>query len=738
VTGTQAEPRAAAGVAAAAVVLLALAASGGYAAWWLSTPADCAVLPPVAGVWRADGVRPELRGPCAALRAGDLVVPLPEGGYDVLRAGPGPAQVRLTVTETVGAPRPAEALAAGWSALVFVAGLATLAGYAFARGRHDPAVPALLVLAGALLGSTVVTVLGLPASAVGTGWQWLYLLEVQVVYTLAWSALLLFALRFPAPEPVPGRRGRAAAAYLGPQAVLAVAAVLVPGPPGSTGWVGAMIVVQSAITVALLAGALAISVRRFRRAGADPVVRQQLRWMAAGWWTASGLVLAGWFVPALLTGAPLLPASWLGLPGLAGVAALAVALLRFRLFDLDAVLRRTILYVSLSVLVVALYLGVVAALAATLPGPAASGPVAVAGALAVALAVNPLRLLLQRALHRTLYGDRDDPYAVLGRLGSRLATTAAEVLPAAAAEIAAALRVPFVGIDLLRDGATRRVAAAGAEPEHPERWSEPLVHRGEVLGALVVAPREPGERPGPAERRLLTGLAAQLAPAAQVLALDRDLHRSRERLVLAREEERRALRRALHDEIGPAVAALALRAETARRLLTADAAEPGAGGGQAVAELTGLRRDATAAAGTLRRLAYDLRPPSLDELGLAGALREQADRLAPLAVDVTVPAGPGLPAAVEVAAYRIAVEAMANAARHAGGRRCAVRGEVDGRSLRLEIVDDGCGWPAGFRSGVGITAIRERVHELGGTCELGPAPGGGARVAVALPLREGP
>lgn len=744
VTGLRADVRVPAGAGAAVAVALAVAASGSYAAWWLARPADCAALPPAAGVWRAEGVRPELRGPCAALRAGDLVVPLPTGRYDVLRPGPGPAApTELTVTEPAGSPRLAEALGAGWSALVFVAGLAALAGYAFVRRRHDPAVPALLVLAGGLLGSTVVTVLALPASAVGTGWQWLYLLNVQVVYTMAWSGLLQFAMRFPTSEPRAGSRSPAVAVYLGPPCVLAVAALLVPGAPGSTGWVGGLIVVQSAITVALLLAALTISVRRFRRAGADPTVRQQLRWMAAGWWSAAGLALAGWFVPALLTGAPLLPASWLGLPGLAGVAALAVALLRFRLFDLDAVLRRTILYTSLSVLVVALYLGVVAALAAVLPGPAASGPVAVAGALAVALAVNPLRLRLQRVVHRSLYGDRDDPYAVLGRLGSRLATTAAEVLPAAAAEIAAALRVPFVGIDLLRDGSARRVAAAGAEPVHRQRWSEPLVHRGEVLGALVLAPREPAERPGPDERRLLAGLAAQLAPAAQVLALDRDLRRSRERLVLAREEERRALRRTLHDEIGPAVAALALRAETARRLLAPGVVSPGTAGSvagprdAAAAELAGLRRDATAAAGTLRRLAYDLRPPSLDELGLAGALREQADRLAPLAVDVTIAAGDGLPAAVEVAAYRIAMEAMANAARHAGGQRCAVRGDVDGSALRLEIVDDGRGWPAGFRSGVGITAIRERVHELGGTCELGAAPGGGARVAVALPLGEG-
>jgi signal transduction histidine kinase len=717
------------GRTAALVVAIALAGAVAYAGWWLVSPGDCTALPPDVSAWRAGGVAPVLRGDCAQLRPGDVVVAaraVPGGtAYDVLRQG-APA----VAVEPPGPARLGAALAAGWSLVVFSAALAVLAGYAFVRRRREPAVPALVVMAGALLASSLVTLLGLPAAAVGTGWNALYVIEVQVVYTAAWAAAVVFCLRFPTPLRWVERPGRAAVVHTAPVAALGAGALLVPGRFGSPGWLAGLIVVQSTLTVGLALTAVAIIVRRFRVGAADPVVRQQLRWLGAGGAAALALVLAGWFVPALLTGAPLLPAGWVGLPGLLTVAAIAVALLRFRLFSLDVVAARSIGYAGLTAAVVIGYLVVVGALAAVLD-TTAGGPVAVAGAAVVALVVNPLRVGLQGTVNRLLYGDRDDPYSALRRLGARLAATAepAGALPAAAADVARALRLPFVAVDLLLDGATVRAATAGAAPAGTGWHHEPLVHRGEVLGALVVAARAPDEPIGPAERRLLADLAHQIGAAAQVLRLDLDLRRSREQLVLAREEERRALRRALHDEVGPAVAALALRAETARRLLPAD-------GGAADAELGRLRREATRTAGALRELAYDLRPPALDELGLVGALRERGGRLFPdparLQIDGDDPAE--LPAAVEVAAYRIAVEAMANAARHGGAGWCGVR--IARREGELEVVveDDGPGFPDGFRSGVGLTAMRERAAELRGSCTLGASARGGAAVTARLPL----
>lgn len=722
------------GWVAAAAVSVVLAAGAAYVAWWLATPVDCTTLPPKARVWTAAGLRPEVLPPCP-VRDGDLVVGVDRPGPGVVRYEIERAGSPVVVDVPLVPPDLGAALREGWSIAVFTWSLFVLACYVFVRRRAEPAAGALLVFAGGLLASSAATMLGLPGSAADTGWRWLYLANVQVSYTLAWAGLVAFAVTFPTPLPWLLRRGRAAAVYLAPLLLLAVGALAVPGPLGSTGWVGGVTAVQGVITVAAVLAGVVITVRRFRVAGNDPIARQQLRWVGAGGWTSSALVLAGWFLPELITGDPLLPQGWIGLPGLATVAALGVAVLRYRLFDLDAVVGRSIVYAALTASVVALYLGVVTVLASILQ-TSASSPAAVAGAAVVAVAVNPLRVGLQRGVSRLLYGDRDDPYAALSRLSITLGSATASsagVLPAAAVDVARAMRVPFVAIDLGSGAEPARIATAGTPPSGSELTEVPLTHRGEVIGRLVVAARAPGERPSAADRRLLTDLAGQVGAAAQVVMLNADLQRSRERLVLAREEERRALRRTLHDDIGPTVAGLALRAETVRRLL------PGVGpDDRAATELGTLRRDATAAATDLRRLAYDLRPPALDELGLVGALTEHAHRLAPLSVTVAATPGDGaaeLPAAVEVAAFRIAVEAMTNSARHSGAGCCDVRfSRPDPHVLVVEVRDDGAGLPAGFRAGVGVSSMRERAVELGGECVLQRGPGGGTQVTARLPI----
>ncbi|HXV56688.1 MAG TPA: ATP-binding protein, partial [Gaiellaceae bacterium] len=149
------------------------------------------------------------------------------------------------------------------------------------------------------------------------------------------------------------------------------------------------------------------------------------------------------------------------------------------------------------------------------------------------------------------------------------------------------------------------------------------------------------------------------------------------------------------------------------------------------------RAEIQAAVGDVRRLVYDLRPPALDELGLAGALRQEGERLATsfrsLRLDVHADDLADLPAAIEVAAYRISVEAMTNAARHAGAQTCTVR-ITDNGALELEITDDGRGLPDDYRAGVGIASMRERAEELGGTCEIERVDDRGTRVRASLPL----
>jgi signal transduction histidine kinase len=208
-----------------------------------------------------------------------------------------------------------------------------------------------------------------------------------------------------------------------------------------------------------------------------------------------------------------------------------------------------------------------------------------------------------------------------------------------------------------------------------------------------------------------------------------DLQRSRERLVTAREEERRRLRRDLHDGLGPALAGISMRLEAAAELVQDDPAA-------ARALLDELRLETAGSVADIRRVVYELRPPQLDELGLAGAIEEHAARVAPgtprIHVDARLGAG-ALPAAVEVAAFRIVQEALVNAIRHSGARNCSVRLERD-RELEVVVRDDGAGIPDGHPAGVGLGSMRERAAELGGTCTFEPARGGGTIVRARLPL----
>jgi len=286
------------------------------------------------------------------------------------------------------------------------------------------------------------------------------------------------------------------------------------------------------------------------------------------------------------------------------------------------------------------------------------------------------------------------------------------------------------------------VAASGAPVADLLRL--PLAYQGEVIGQLLLAPRAQGEAFSPADRRLLDDLARQAGIAVHAVRLTADLQRSRQRLVNAREEERRRLRRDLHDGLGATLAALNLQAGTIRNLISRDPAAADALVGE-------LRAEIRAAIADIRRLVYDLRPPALDELGLVGAIRARAAQCYASAANdaeggaetaqdnrlqVLVDAPeqlPPLPAAVEVAAYRIVLEALTNVVRHARARTCLIRLDVS-EGLRLEIADDGIGLPTEGGAGVGLRSMHERAAELGGTCVIETKPQGGTQVLVRLPL----
>jgi signal transduction histidine kinase len=274
-------------------------------------------------------------------------------------------------------------------------------------------------------------------------------------------------------------------------------------------------------------------------------------------------------------------------------------------------------------------------------------------------------------------------------------------------------------------------AACAGRPSHPE-IVVPLSLRGAQAGSLVVAQRSPRERYSQRDLALLQDLARPIAVAVHAAALTQDLQRSRESLVAAREEERRRIRRDLHDGLGPALAGVAFGLDAARNTLTANPETT-------AATLAELKTEVQASISDVRRLIYELRPPALDQFGLVPALQQYAARLAErgvLDVSVSAPDLPPLPAAVEVAAYRIVTEALTNAARHSGARHTAVSFTVDDAKLRLEIADDGIGLPVrrdGRGAGLGLDAMAERAAELGGACSAAARDRGTSVVAV-LPL----
>jgi len=426
---------------------------------------------------------------------------------------------------------------------------------------------------------------------------------------------------------------------------------------------------------------------------------------------------------------------------------LGVAILRYRLYDIDLLINRTLVYGTLTLSIVGIYILVVGSLGVLLRAQG-NTLISLSATGLVAILFQPLRVRLQRLVNRLMYGDRHTPYQAIARLGERLQATLASdaVLPTIVETVAHALKLPYAAIRLRQKGALNTAASFGAAQEPLVHL--PLLYQGEQVGELLLASRAPGETFSSADRKLLEDLARQASIAAHTVGLTknlehltRELQRSRTALVTEQEEERRRLRRDLHDGLGSALASLnwqtgALRQALTRNLVAADAL--------IVEQQTIIRSTLV----DIRRLVYDLRPPSLDELGLLGALREwAAHALMPTGAAIdqedlprlqiaieTAEDLPSLPAAIEVAAYRIVQEALTNVVRHAHATICQVRLSVVEGSLHVEVSDDGVGIASGQQAGVGLLSMRERAAELGGRCSIQPGSRGGTQVCASLPF----
>lgn len=601
----------------------------------------------------------------------------------------------------------------------------------FAR-RSDDGVALLAALALLGLGSTFPgTTLALAESS--PAWE----LPVAIVGLLGLVAFTLFFCLFPGGQFAP----RWTLWLFSGLIVLMVPAHFFPDSSVSVGTWPPLI--QLVFYLIWLGGLMGAQVHRYRRVS-NLTERQQTKWVVFGFVAA----IAGFLVSISLY--PFFPQAS-PLAYLAGNTsiyfsmtmiplAFGVAILRHHLFDIDFVVNRALVYGALTASLVGLYVLVVGGLGKLLQTPG-SLFVSLLGAGFVAVLFAPLRERIQHRVNRVMYGERYDPYAALSRLGQHFESTLAPdaMLPTAVSAVAEALKLPYAAVETERDGTFQIAAAVGEPVEEPVHL--PLIYAGETVGRLALSPRLGETDFSSADRRLLDDLARQVSIAVhamrlteEALRLSEDLQSSRERLVTAREEERRRLRRDLHDGLGPQLASLAMKSEAARELMACDPV-------RADTLLLAVTERAQETVADIRRLVHGLRPPALDDLGLIGALRSQAahgDHNG-LRVSVEVPVEiPPLPAAVEVACYRIVQEAMTNVVRHADADGCTVRLAFDATSniLSLEIADDGRGIPADRRAGVGLHSMRERAEELGGSFEIIALPEGGTLVAVSLSVPD--
>lgn len=430
------------------------------------------------------------------------------------------------------------------------------------------------------------------------------------------------------------------------------------------------------------------------------------------WW--SPLSQLGWFISLMF-----LPLTF------------TIAILRYRLWDIDILISRTIVYGVLTTIVIGLYILIVGGFSELFQS---NGNLFVSllttGLIAVLF--QPVRDRLQRAVNRLVYGEREDPISFLTKLGQRLETLVAPdaVLPTIVEAISQALRLPYVAISL-KEGTALALATEHGNPPASYSTCERFLlnYQNEPIGEILVSRRAGEDSFTNDEKALLQNIARQVSVTAYAVQVTRDLQRSRERLVSAREEERRRIRRDLHDGLGPSLASLTLKLDAARNQLKAKPDET-------EALLIELKSQTQAAIEDIRRLAYDLRPPALDDLGLLSAIQEYISSHLPpeLSVRFEHPGRlPELSAAVEVAAYRIICEALNNIAKHARATRCDVELSFN-HEMHILIQDNGIGMANEFRSGIGTLSMRERAAELGGACVIEPADGNGTRVTARLPL----
>ncbi|MCK8671772.1 sensor histidine kinase [Rhodococcus sp. HM1] len=463
----------------------------------------------------------------------------------------------------------------------------------------------------------------------------------------------------------------------------------------------------------VVVGFLAAAHVLWRRRTAPAAESAGLGWLALG----AALMTAS-YIPLAVPGLPwmLTPLIHLATQAFYPVAILVVVL-RQRLWGLDFAVSRAALAGSLVAVLAAGYLVVAVTASLMLPTDGSVAAQAIA-ATAVALAVQPVRSSLTRRVHRLVYGDGIDSVRAVQNLGRHFAGagTPRRLLGDLTAGIGTALRLESVTVS--RDG------------EILARWGEPTGRAEEMIldsGTLTVT-APPGEALGPRSLRALGELATVVEAGLVVLRSAEELDAARHQLREARLEERRTIRRELHDGLGPSLAGIRLGLQGARNLAGTDPKG-------ALELIDALLRELDHQVEGVRELSRGLLPPVLDELGLVAAVDELAGihSNSGFTIDVDADAPAGLSRAVAAAAYGITVEAVTNARRHSGARGCTVRIHTTGDLLTVEVSDDGRGRGPDARAGVGTHSMRERARDVGGVVDITEAHPHGTVVRARLP-----
>lgn len=626
-----------------------------------------------------------------------------------------------------------------------------ISAFVFLQRPRDSAARALFVAALLLPYGATAWPLGTQAIDLANGPRLWPHLWGDLANTLLWGALLHFATVFPRPARwLRNRPQRVVALYTLPFVLHFVAAAL-REPDHVLDWFGYFIpwlnpglgldTLRFVVPISLEAGrtipfVVAGTIVWQYWATKDSYERQRMRWVNYALLFCACFYLGLGQIPAKMLGHPLVDWRWQPVVFAVLPLTLGAAVLRYGIFDLQIILRRSMVYGALTTTLVLLPAATTIAIGKLAGATPSTTELVLTVALVVVVFHQALHMRLKRRISRLIFGDRDDPYLVIEQLGHRLRSSVPteSLLESIAETVANALRLPYVGIEIVGPDEVTNSASYGA----PQGDALPvvLVNQGQQVGRLLLDPGAGREPFGPADLKLVEMLAGQVGIAAHNVQLSSRLQRSLERTVLAREEERRRLRRDIHDGLGPMLAATRMRLQVAHSLMSKD---PDAAG-DIVDELIHTHQAVLA---DVRRLVEGLRPPVLDQLGLVSAVRQRADSLSGhdddtrslhIAVDATDDVEP-LPAAVEVAAYRIVLEALTNVARHAEATRCRVEFRRS-NALLIEVEDNGHGLSATYRAGVGLNSMRERAEELGGTCVVSARPGRGTRVLACLPIHS--